>query len=346
MQKIKVFALVLAGVLLLAGCGAKPPAEESVPASTTAETPEPTPEVSPEQAEIDAFLKQYADTDARPIAVMVDNDDENARPQAGLEDAYLIYEMVVEGGATRFMALYRNATTEKIGPVRSSRHYFLNYVLENDAIYTHYGWSPKAEEDIPALGIRNINGVESGSSIFWRERKYEGDWHSAYTSMKKITQWADKAGYADTTQKQKGIVYASAYTQPQADKQAQKVTLRYSTRYSTGYTYNADTKLYEKTIGGKAHKMQSGAVVSVKNVLVLYVTDAALGDGSARRELYTTGSGSGYYISEGVAEKITWSKASRGAATVYTKADGTALEINPGKTIINLINPNNAAILE
>ena len=59
----------------------------------------------------------------------------------------------------------------------------------------------------------------------------------------------------------------------------------------------------------------------------------------ARREIYNTGSGKGYYISEGAAEEITWSKASRSANTEYKKADGTALEINPGKTIVNIISP-------
>ncbi len=342
MRKFKLFALLLVLVLLFAGCKpAEPPAVE-----TGAETPPAEGKTEAVDAEITEFFERYINSDVRPVAVMVDNDDENARPQAGLEDAYLIYEMAVEGGATRFMALYKHADTAKIGPVRSSRHYFLDYVLENGAIYTHYGWSPRAEQDIPALGISNINGVESGSSIFWRERKFAGDWHSAYTSMKNISDWAERAGYRVQTDNQNGIKYAQSYAKPQADVTAERVTLNYSARYKTGYTYNAESKLYEKFIGSRPHKLQSGEVLAVKNVLVLYVTDVSLGDGSARRELYNTGSGKGYYISEGAAEEITWSKASRSADTVYTKADGTALEINPGKTIINLINPAIGAVIE
>ena len=83
----------------------------------------------------------------RPVAVMIDNHT-GAWPQAGLNKAYLVYEIIVEGGETRLMALFKGQDVEHIGPVRSSRHYFLDYALENDAIYTHFGWSPQAESDI------------------------------------------------------------------------------------------------------------------------------------------------------------------------------------------------------
>ena len=337
----RILAMFAVVMLVLTGCGKTPPPQtEEMPPSEETQVQKQVP------SEADLFLEKYVNTDARPIAVMVDNDNKQARPQAGMEDAYLIYEMVVEGGATRFMALYRNTDTAKIGPVRSSRHYFLNYALENDAIYTHYGWSPKAMEDIPALGVKNINGVEGGSDIFWRERKFAGDWHSAYTSMENIKNKAENWGYKLTTTRENGLVYGDETTAPQADLTAETVSLRYSSAYRTGYTYNAQTGLYEKTIFESPHKMQSGAVLSFKNVLVLYVSDGPLGDGSDRREVYTTGSGKGYYISGGAAEEITWSKASRGADTVLTKADGTPLKIYPGKTIVNLISPGIGADIE
>lgn len=91
----------------------------------------------------------YSGTD-RPIAVMIDNNT-NAWPQAGINDAYMVYEIRVEGGETRLMALFKNVDLEKIGPVRSSRHYFLDYVMENDAMYAHFGASYIADEHIPNL---------------------------------------------------------------------------------------------------------------------------------------------------------------------------------------------------
>ena len=94
----------------------------------------------------------------RPIAVMIDNHNQ-AWPQAGLNQAYLVYEIIVEGGETRLMALFKGVNVDKIGPVRSSRHYFLDYAMENDAIYAHFGWSPQAESDIKRFSINNLNGI-------------------------------------------------------------------------------------------------------------------------------------------------------------------------------------------
>lgn len=337
---MKLLMLLLSMLFVLgacAGCGAKNVAEQNEPSE---------PVVPPVPPEVEAFFANYVDTNERPVAVMIDNDDKNARPHAGLNDAYLIYEVVVEGGATRFMALFRGVDTQKLGPVRSSRHYFLDYALEHDAIYTHFGWSPRAQQDIGALGVNNINGVTGADAgIYWREEKFKGDWHSAFTSIEKIRAHAENKGYKGETDKVGGIRYAEDYITASGTS-AQSVQLRYSGRYRTGYTYNVETGLYEKSIDGAPHVMQSGEVLSVKNILVQFIPDYDLGDGSARRNLTTTGSGTGYYITDGVCEEITWSKASRNGATTYKKADGTELLINPGKTIVNIFNPTSEFVIE
>ena len=91
------------------------------------------------------------ESDSRPIAVMINNHKIAQPYQTGLNDAYLVYEMIVEGGITRMMAVFKDKDTATIGTVRSSRHYFLDYAQENDAIYTHFGWSEKAKQDINDL---------------------------------------------------------------------------------------------------------------------------------------------------------------------------------------------------
>lgn len=76
---------------------------------------------------------------SRPYAVMINNIGV-ARPyHTGLQDAYLVYEIVVEGGITRYLALFKDVKPEAVGSVRSSRHYFLDYAMENDAYYVHWG---------------------------------------------------------------------------------------------------------------------------------------------------------------------------------------------------------------
>ena len=95
-------------------------------------------------------------TESRPYAVMINNIG-TARPlQSGLQDAYLMYEIIVEGGITRYMALFMDQNTERIGSIRSARHYFLDYALENDAIYVHHGQSPQAQSDFKALNVDRL----------------------------------------------------------------------------------------------------------------------------------------------------------------------------------------------
>src|SRR5574344_1751549 len=96
------------------------------------------------------------ETKTRPFAVMINNLG-TARPlQSGLQDAIIMYEIIVEGGLTRYMAVFQDQTTERIGSIRSARHYFLDYALENDAIYVHHGQSPQAQEDFGNLNVDHI----------------------------------------------------------------------------------------------------------------------------------------------------------------------------------------------
>ena len=325
-----VWVLTLALALSLVGCGEEPvsaPVDAPVAEEPKAEEP-----VSP-------VVGQFQST-VRPYAVMIDNDDQNARPQAGVEDAYLVYEMMVEGGASRMMAFFRDVDTAKIGPVRSSRHYFLDYVMEHNAIYVHFGWSPRAQSDLESLGLDKINGVlGSDGDIYWRERKFAGDWHSAYTSIAKIKAKADAKGFS-TEGKAANIPMQAQFAVPQGTDHGD-IRLTYSGSYRVGYVFDAETNTYKRYINGGAHTMQSGVQLAPTNVIALEVANFSLGDGSARQDLTTVGSGKGVYFTAGKAQTITWSKASRSADTKYTLEDGSPLTLNPGQTFVQLVPPGN-----
>ena len=147
---------------------------------------------------------------SRPIAIMINNH-KTAQPlQAGLNDAYIVYEMVTEGGITRLLALFKDKNTSQIGTVRSSRHYYLDYALENDAIYVHYGWSPKAQEDISTLKINNINGLKDAP--FWRDTTLDVPTeHTVYTSMEKLNNTIKLINFLLTFCQKKYIIYITLF---------------------------------------------------------------------------------------------------------------------------------------
>ncbi len=323
----KTLCVLLMGVLVFAGCGKK-----EAPASAPGTTLQPS-LATPLPA--DAFYTEYTEATSRPVAVMVDNDNSDAWPHAGLTDAYMIYEVPVEGGATRLMALFGARDTEKIGPVRSSRHYFLDYALEHDAIYTHYGYSPQAQSDIPALGVNNINGVAGDDGTFWRENKYEGDYHSAFTSMEKIM--ATTAGKGYRTDREKTPLRFSETDAPISGEPAESVKIPYAGFYSSSFTYDAAAGTYEKFMNGAPHVVQGEPKIAVKNIIVMQMKTYSMGDGSARINVETVGSGTGYYITMGQAIPITWEKTGRAEKTVWKNEAGEEITLNPGQTWVMLL---------
>lgn len=272
-------------------------------------------------------------------AVSIDNVAE-AYPQKGLQDAFIVYEFLVEGGATRLVALYKDQNLKEIGPVRSARHYFIDYVMENDAIFVHFGRSPRAEKEINDFDIADIDGI-TADTAFWRASDYVAP-HNAFTSSERISKFVKNAKYdseSDTplllNYSVKPVVFAAGDgAQPTTD-----VTIYYS-QLSTEYKYNPETKSYEKYSYGDPHMdANTDKVVSVKNIIVAQVPMFPLtgfGAGDGRQDTNNVGSGTGYFITEGQYIPIKWEKKSREAQTKYYKQDGSPLKVNDGNTFIQM----------
>ena len=280
------------------------------------------------------------ESNSRPLAFMIDNE-YDAWPQAGLQEAYMIYEFIVEGGQTRMLALFKDTKTSMIGPVRSARHYFLDYAMENDAIFTHFGFSPQAQSDIKTYGINNISGTQADGSAFWREKPLSS-YHNVFTSIEKIKERATKKKYRLTTDQAVLLTYSipilklSEYEQ---SKEAKDIYIKYSSSHNVSYVYDDENKVYLRSMRGIAHvDRKTKEQYRFKNIIVYQVQNYSLNDGSGkdRQGLSNIGSGTGYYISEGYAVPIKWSKESRRAKTVYKDLAGNILKVNDGNTFIQI----------
>lgn len=321
---------ILTIVFLLAGCGRNVPEEPSEAETEPTETVTETEEVK--------FAYDIFGGD-RQICVMIDNDGNSSRPHAGIEDAYLIYEMYVEGMATRLMAVFKGAETQKIGPVRSSRHYFLDYALDGDSLYAHAGWSPKAMEDIPALGVNNLNGLVYEPAYFWRERKYKGDYHSLYTSVDNLKSLAEQLGYRTASD-----VLPLNFTKEEVKYEGEEVksiTFPYASFYTVSYKYDEETGLYERYINSEYHPTQSGAKLYASQIIVQLARNYALGDGTARQQLDTVGEGEAFLLKDGLKTLLTWKRSARGEKLRFYTSDGNELSLTPrGQTYVQVIPPS------
>ena len=274
---------------------------------------------------------------SRPIAVMIDNHI-NAMPQAGLLEADIVYEIIVEGGETRLMLILQDKDLDKIGPVRSSRHYFLDYALENDAIYVHYGWSPQAKEDITSLRVDNINGIYESEDSFWRvSDKYAP--HNAVTSTENILKIADRKGYRVTTNKEPVLNYVVAEENLEDGEIANTITIPYSSYNTVKYVYDEELKEYVRySRGEKQVDWDTGKTVTTKNIIIEKVENWTLNDGtsSGRQTIDNIKKVQGYYITNGKAIKITCNKTSRSGQTIYEDLEGNEINVNDGKTFIQI----------
>ena len=285
---------------------------------------------------------------SRPIAVMINNN-HAAWPHAGLQDAYITYEILAEGGITRLMALFKDQNTAKIGSVRSSRPYYLDYALENDAIYVHYGWSDQAKADISSLGVDNINGL-TASSVFWRDTSLnKASEHTAFTSIEKIKAYAKEKGYDRDTNKDLLLNYSvdeiDLSKKDDAIK-ADSVFMKYSYYTNSSYEYDSENKVYKRSMSGTAHvDAVTGKQYTYKNIIITPIASHAY-DSYGRLSLDDVGSGEGYYITDGYAIPIKWSKESRSSQTLYTDKDGKEIKINDGNTFIQITPPSEELKIE
>lgn len=287
----------------------------------------------PVQKEVEIF-----NGNARPIAIMIDNVGD-ARPQAGLNDAYIVYEIIVEGNLTRLMAIYKDVDLEKIGPIRSSRHYFLDYALENDAIYVHFGWSPQAQSDISKLDVDNINGMAESSTSFWRVRDKAAP-HNAVTSTEKILKIAERKKYDTTSEKESVLNYVTHEVELESELLAIDITIPYSSGYKVTYKYDEETKRYTRGYNKTAQKdWDTKELVTTKNIIITFAKNYTLNDGTTkgRQNLSNIGILDGYYITNGKAIKITCTKSSRKAQTVYKDLEGNEIDVNDGNTFIQIV---------
>lgn len=233
----KIFVLVIS-VLLIAGCG-----KDKLPSNDKRE----------EDKEAKKLQIVDESKDTRSYAIMINNNHQ-AWPHAGLQESYLNYEIITEGGITRFLALFRDSIPEKIGSIRSSRIYFLDYAMENDAIYVHWGGSKEAYSDINSLKLDHIDGMDYEGKYFFRDktldRAYE---HTGFTKGSMLKEAATALGFKTTSDK--GLLLNYSVDEIDLSKmdgalKADDIEIEYSNYQTTNYKYDSENKVYLRSMSG------------------------------------------------------------------------------------------------
>ena len=276
----------------------------------------------------------------RPYAIVVNNTPVAVKVQTGLNKAYLVYEIPTEGDTSRLMALYKDINEDlKVGTIRSSRHNFIDYALESDSIYVHFGWSHYSEDDQKAGSINYLNGLFD--KPFWRENPENlATEHTAYTSIGQIKDSVASKGYKTESDKTILLKYNTEDTdlsQKEGTKQATKVTIPYgSSPNITTFEYNQEEKMYNRMENGEqCIDYETKEKINTKNIIIQKI-NYSMCDDNYYWDLKTIGTGDGYFITNGYAVPIKWTKESRSTKTKYTYLDGTEINVSDGRTYIEL----------
>ena len=289
-----------------------------------------------EQENAESIIEEKVDiidvnSKTRPFAVSINNTPVAVKVQEGLNKAYLVYEIPTEGNTSRLLAFYKDIEEDLvIGTTRSARHDFIDYALESDAVFCCFGWSSHAELDLKQLHkIDYLQGLY-GYPFYRKNPEKLASEHTAYTSMNKLKDAIKEKGYKTTSEDSILLNYnvsnvdLSVAAEP---KVANSITIPYGSAPNiSSFKYDTETKMYTRYANGnKCIDHNTKEAVTTKNIIVQKITYSMCGD-NYYWDLDTVGTGEGYYITNGYAVPITWSKSSHSGKTKYTYKTGVILD--------------------
>lgn len=334
--------------LLLTGCKkeVKEPAYVEQPPIEEVEKEEPIEEpIEVKTGQMSPISGMYAPEEVvskRIVGVMFDNHP-NARWQAGLKDAEIIYEFPVEAPYTRYFGLYLINNPESIGPIRSARPYFVTKALEFDAVYVHVGGSEQAKSDIKSLKIADIDGLSSSAKVFWR-KTHKKTPHNLYSTIEILRETQESRGY-NLTGKYEGLKFYEDDTDI-VGTSGKSILLKYMKNNTTTYNYDEEKKVYLRDKDGKAHIDElDNSQLFAKNIIIQEVNIKVL-DNEGRLQVDLVGEGDGKYFTNGSFIDIKWEKKNRESKTYYYDKEGKEIVLNPGITWIQVIKNNSEIIIE
>lgn len=266
-------------------------------------------------------------------AIMIENSPD-ARPQSGLKQAGVVYEAVAEGGITRFLAVYQEAKPGLVGPVRSVREYYVDWVTPYNASIAHVGGSHYALQLVRNGKYRDIDQFFNAGT-YWRATDRYAP-HNVYTNFGRLDALNKSKGY--TTSKFTGFPRkdGKAAAEPNATSIAINIS---SGLYNTTYKYDKKSNRYIRYLAGEPHKDREKGQITPSVVIAMKVDMKLVFEDGYREQIATNGSGKATIFQNGTAQNVTWRKQSRNSQIQFLDKSGKPVKLVRGQTWIAAV-PN------
>ena len=275
------------------------------------------------------------------MAVLLD-DSRAARPQSGFNGASLVYHAPADGGESRYMFVYQEGDSRKIGPVRSARIYFIHWASETKAAIAHYGGDRQSRSYLRVFHgqrITNMDALDGSGKAFHRISTRTAP-HNGYTSTAALRAMSLKRGAAVSTSDD---MYRHTFVAP-GSPESRAASQRIRIPYRTGvieYRFDRAGDVYKRLVGGKLQiDPADGKVVSTRNVVVMFQkfrTNTKIEPGHSRPVLGSIGTGRALVFREGRVVQATWSKKYQVAPTRLLDASGKEIPLVTGRTFFQIV---------
>lgn len=290
---------------------------------------------------------EVADSAATKRAVtgiMIENSPD-ARPQSGLKDSGVVFEAIAEGGITRFLAIYQEQQPTLIGPVRSVRPYYVDWIAAFDASVAHIGGSYNALQEVRNGQYRDIDQFFN-SGAYWRAKDRYAP-HNVYTSFDRLNALNAQKGYLESNFT--GFPRVPVTTKKTTKKDSKVATPEVATSiqvdisgfsYNSSYAYDVTNKTYLRSQAGAPHTDREAGQITPHVVIVIKVpTKIGFEDGN-REQMTTIGSGEAHIFQNGTHTAGTWKKDSKKNQIKFLDGAGKEIPLERGQTWITAIAPN------
>ena len=265
------------------------------------------------------------------IGVSIDNAN-NISEQPGLERADIVYEALVEGPITRLLAIFdSNQHLDKIGPVRSARPYFLDWVEEYQGVYMHVGGSPQALNAIDDYDFVNIDQIGSGEIYFWRDNDISPP-SNVFTSN---ANWLRVGEIKEVSTLDRDKFVTWNFVEEDEIDGIKDISLDLSSdSFQVDWKYNTSKQQYQRWQGDVKHNYATGEQIAAANVVVMGVDDWLID--AERRNINTEDGGLAFVFNKYGQQDGVWLV--ENGRTLFFDKDGNSLKLNPGQTWIEIIN--------
>lgn len=271
---------------------------------------------------------------SKPVtAIMIENSPD-ARPHSGLKQAEVVYEAIAEGGITRFLTLFQQHKPQLIGPVRSLRMYYVDWLAPYQASVAHVGGSYASLQEVRNGKYRDIDQFFNGSS-YWRANDRRPP-HNVYTSFEKLDALNAGKGYKSSQFTSFTRTDGKASDKPNAVS----IDINFSSSwYNTHYDYDKASNTYLRSIGGQASNDREEGRLAPSVVIALHVNETTVMEDGWRQSIVTNGTGTATVFQNGTAAECTWRKNDRFSPLELIDAAGKPVALNRGQTWIAAV-PN------